>query len=42
MQTLQPEAAAGTQQPYVVTQQFISVTQASAIHYVAVDVCAEP
>ena len=30
MQTLQPEAAAGTQQPYVVTQQSISVTQASA------------
>ena len=40
MQTLQPEAAAGTQQPCVVTQQSTSVTQASAIQYAAVAVCA--
>ena len=42
MQTLQPEAVAGTQQPYVVTQQSISVTQASALQYVTAVVCAQP
>ena len=42
MLTWQPIAAAGSQKPYVVTQQPISATQDSAFKNVAAAVCAQP